>query len=65
MLRNVLVASAVTVSVVVAAGGGCQEAKEKTKGTMAFVKGDAEAVVDRTPSQVIEATRAAPAAAGR
>jgi hypothetical protein len=57
MLRNVLVASAVTVSVVVA--GGCQEAKEKTKGTMSFVKGDAEAVVERTPSQVIEAARAA------
>jgi hypothetical protein len=56
MLRNVVIASALTVGVV--AGTGCQEAKEKTRSTMSFVKGDAEAVVERTPEQVMQAARA-------
>ena len=40
------------------AADGCQEVKEKSRSTMSFVKGDADFVADRTPAQVMDASRA-------
>jgi hypothetical protein len=56
MTRKLIVATALLASVL--AAEGCQEAKDKTKSTMSFVKGDADSVVERTPDQVVEAARA-------